>query len=187
MHPVLVYLSGFSRSFDSIRPSENCFNLVQGYYRAAKAAMKLGEYQQAIPVIERGLAADASQPEFQKMLATAKQKAQDMAAVRRREALKALAERAPAKQLAADLLKRQYKIGRPQLSLGQPLLISHNCPVLPIYDLDWHQWPSFSSGHLQSDHAASHLRLPPKLSKSVSKSTRICGYIIQSPTTSPLC
>lgn len=112
------------------------YALIQGHYRAAKAAMKLREYQEAITVIEKGLAADINLPELRQMLPVAQQKVQDMAAARQREAAKAMAERAPAKRLAAELLKRQYKIGRPQLSLGQAL---HLCFAHGLQDWLIHQ------------------------------------------------
>ena len=125
------YKSGRVRCHDWLKLllDMSCSLLTQGHYRAAKAAMKLGEYQKAMDVIERGLAADVDLPELRQMLTVAQQKVQSLAAARQREAAKAMAERAPAKRLAAELLRRQYKIGRPQLSLGLATLLHalHTC------------------------------------------------------------
>jgi hypothetical protein len=80
--------------------------------------MKLGQIQRAIALIKEGLATDAEAPELHQLSREAERSLQELAMAKQQEAAKAMTERAPAKQLASELLRRQYKIGHPQLSLG---------------------------------------------------------------------
>ena len=48
--------------------------------------------------------------------------AQAAAAERQKEAARELIKRAPAKKLAGALLLKGYQVGRPQLSVGRPMV-----------------------------------------------------------------
>jgi hypothetical protein len=91
--------------------------------------MKLGEHQQAADMCASGLAADAGASELQQLQCEARRALQAAAYARQREAAQALAKRAPARRLAATLLAQQYKVGRPQLSVGA------RCPFTRLYPL----------------------------------------------------
>ena len=99
---------------------------MQGYYRGARAATKLGELEQAADICRAGLAVDPGAKELQQMQAEAERQLRAAAGARQREAARAMAERAPARKLAAALVQRGYKVGRPQMSVGAPALLA--CP-----------------------------------------------------------
>lgn len=90
----------------------------QGYYRGARAALKLGECELAAQICSNGLTIDGSATELQQLQSQAESQLQAAAAAKQREAARAMAERAPAKKLASELLRRQYQVGRPQMSVG---------------------------------------------------------------------
>ncbi|KAK9907556.1 hypothetical protein WJX75_005927 [Coccomyxa subellipsoidea] len=95
----------------------NSANL-KGYYRGARAALKLGECELAAQICSNGLTIDGSATELQQLQSQAESQLQAAAAAKQREAARAMAERAPAKKLASELLRRQYQVGRPQMSVG---------------------------------------------------------------------
>ena len=90
----------------------------QGYYRGARAALKLGEHQQAADICSKGLAVDAGATELQQLSKEAQRQLQAAADARQRGAVRAVAQRTPARNLAAALLKKGYRVGLPQLSVG---------------------------------------------------------------------
>ena len=49
--------------------------VMQGYYRGAKAALKLGEYEEALQLCQRGMALDSEAPELQQLSMEAGRKA----------------------------------------------------------------------------------------------------------------
>lgn len=47
----------------------------QGYYRGARAALKLGEYEEALQLCQRGMGLDSNAPELQQLSIEADRKA----------------------------------------------------------------------------------------------------------------
>ncbi|BDA47917.1 Tetratricopeptide repeat protein 4 [Coccomyxa sp. Obi] len=91
---------------------------LKGYYRGARAAMKLQQYERAAEICSTGLTVDRNALELQQLKFQAEAKLQAAAVTMQREAARAMAERAPAKRLASELIQRGYQVGRPQLSVG---------------------------------------------------------------------
>ena len=48
---------------------------MQGYYRGARAALKLGEYEEALQLCQKGMALDSEAPELQQLSMEADRKA----------------------------------------------------------------------------------------------------------------
>ncbi len=81
--------------------------------------MKLQQYERAAEICSTGLKVDRNASELQQLRTQAEAQLQAAAVIRQREAARAMAERAPAKKLASELIQRQYQVGRPQLAVGE--------------------------------------------------------------------
>ncbi|KXZ56097.1 hypothetical protein GPECTOR_2g979 [Gonium pectorale] len=112
---------------------------IKAVFRGARAASKLGLWEQCAALCEEGRAADPASKDFD---ALAKEASNTLAAKRQAEermAAAAEAEAAPARALVDVMLSRGYKLTRPQVSLGsrtKPSLLpdgSLSWPVLLMY------------------------------------------------------
>lgn len=80
--------------------------------------MKLGECELAAGICSNGLKVDSSATELQQLQSQAEGQLKAANAAKQQEAARAMGQRAPAKKLASELLRRHYQVGRPQLSGG---------------------------------------------------------------------
>ncbi|GLC40844.1 hypothetical protein PLESTB_000016500 [Pleodorina starrii] len=106
---------------------------VKAIFRGARAALKLGLWDQCLQLCAEGRAADPQSKEFDPLVKEASAKVQERRQVEERIAAQAEAEAAPARALVDVLMARGYKLTRPQVSLG-----SRTKPALnPDGSLTW--------------------------------------------------
>ncbi|PNH04314.1 Tetratricopeptide repeat protein 4 [Tetrabaena socialis] len=108
---------------------------VKAIFRGARAASKLGLWDQCLQLCEQGRAADASSKDFDAMAQEASSKIAERRQQEERIAAQAEAEAAPARTLVDALLARGCKMTRPQISLGElnkPLLQADGSLVWPV-------------------------------------------------------
>ncbi|KAK9813825.1 hypothetical protein WJX73_000343 [Symbiochloris irregularis] len=110
----------------------------KAFWRAAQAAVRLGDVQQARSISEQARQHGSDSLQLQQVLAKADVEQAKRDAEARTQAAKQLASQMPAKKLALALLGRGWQIGRPQLHIGdrKPYLDEQSVvhwPVLFMY------------------------------------------------------
>ena len=94
--------------------------------------MRLQLYERAADICSAGLEMDRNAAELQQLRIQAEAKVQAAAVTKQQEAARAMAERTPARELASQLIQRQYQVGRPQLAVGRfPTRVLNICKQLP--------------------------------------------------------
>jgi tetratricopeptide (TPR) repeat protein len=88
----------------------------KAHYRAARAAVRLGDWTAAAAAVERGLAAVPADPDFLKLRASVREQQATRDAADAAVAAAAASARAPARELAALVASRGVRVGLPQFS-----------------------------------------------------------------------
>lgn len=92
---------------------------VKAHYRGAKAALALRQYAGCVELCRAGLEEEPGNKELQSLAQRAAAAEAEGAARKEAEQREWRAKRGPALQLAQAILKRGWKVGRPQFRLGE--------------------------------------------------------------------
>ncbi|GIM08199.1 hypothetical protein Vretimale_12284 [Volvox reticuliferus] len=137
---VHLLLGNFRKAFeDSLAAKQFEPGNVKAIFRGARAALKLGLWDQCLMLCEEGRAVDPRSTEFDALVKEATVKLEERRQQDERITAKVKAEAASAAMLADVLLARGCKLTRPQVSLGshtKPTLNPDGCltwPVLLMY------------------------------------------------------
>ena len=101
-------------------PTDNCawWHAWQAHYRGAKAALALRQYAGCDELCRAGLEVEPGNKELQSLAQRAAAAEAEAAARKEAEQCEWRAKRGPALLLAQAILKRGWKVGRPQFRLG---------------------------------------------------------------------
>jgi hypothetical protein len=91
---------------------------LQAFYRAAKGALGLRKYERCMELCAQGLLVDAGNRELQEISRRAAVERDAQQQRDTEEQLRQLRIRSPARELAAAVLGRGWRVGRPQFTIG---------------------------------------------------------------------
>ena len=91
---------------------------MQAFYRTAKGALGLRKYERCMELCAQGLLVDAGNRELQEISRRAAVERDAQQQRDTEEQLRQLRIRSPARELAAAVLGRGWRVGRPQFTIG---------------------------------------------------------------------
>lgn len=94
----------------------------QAYWRGAKAAAGLRRWEECRYLCEEGLRLDADNADLARLRQRCSDEERTDAQRAEEEKRRAAEKRAPARHLATAMLEKGWRVGRPQFSVGEPVL-----------------------------------------------------------------